>query len=282
MERSDIAGLRHFIGHIGAIALCTGLILFEISYFQLLFVLQGFLIVFLFTPLHETVHQTPFRSQYLNIWIGRFCGFFIFLGADWFRYFHLAHHRYTNISEKDPELAAPKPRTLWQYLRYLSGLPDIYGRLRVLIINAFIPNQDDFVPPRVKAKVRKEARIQHVLYFSLLVVSFIVNSSILISIWILPLLLGGPFLRAYLLAEHARCPNVSSMLENTRTTFTSAFVRYFAWNMPFHVEHHAYPSVPFHKLPEFHNHINAHIVHKQNGYVRFNGDYLIDAWGQRL
>ena len=64
-------------------------------------------------------------------------------------------------------------------------------------------------------------------------------------------LLGQPFLRAYLLAEHARCPHVANMLENTRTTFTTALVRLIAWNMPFHAEHHAYPAVPFHKLPRF-------------------------------
>ena len=72
------------------------------------------------------------------------------------------------------------------------------------------------------------------------------------------------------------------MLDNTRTTFTNAFVRFIAWNMPYHVEHHVYPSVPFHKLPEFHAHINAYIMHKQNGYFRFNQDYLVDSWAQKL
>ena len=82
--------------------------------------------------------------------------------------------------------------------------------------------------------------------------SVALSSPALLWVWIVPILLGQPFLRAYLLAEHARCPHVANMLENTRTTFTTALVRLIAWNMPFHAEHHAYPAVPFHKLPRFH------------------------------
>ncbi|WP_246694633.1 fatty acid desaturase, partial [Mesorhizobium sp. M2D.F.Ca.ET.147.01.1.1] len=67
-----------------------------------------------------------------------------------------------------------------------------------------------------------------------------------------PALLGQPFLRLYLMAEHGRCPLVANMLENTRTTLTNWFVHKLAWNMPYHAEHHAYPGVPFHQLPEFH------------------------------
>jgi fatty acid desaturase len=63
------------------------------------------------------------------------------------------------------------------------------------------------------------------------------------------------------------------MLENTRTTLTNRVVRFIAWNMPYHVEHHAYPSVPFHKLPEFHQHTQAHIKHLDEGYARFNRDF---------
>ena len=40
-----------------------------------------------------------------------------------------------------------------------------------------------------------------------------------------------------------------SAFQNTRTTYTGAVVKWVAWNMPYHVEHHAYPSIPFHALP---------------------------------
>jgi hypothetical protein len=37
--------------------------------------------------------------------------------------------------------------------------------------------------------------------------------------WIVPALLGQPWLRLFLLAEHAGCPQVRDMLANSRTTY---------------------------------------------------------------
>jgi fatty acid desaturase len=97
---------------------------------------------------------------------------------------------------------------------------------------------------------------------------------VLLWVWIVPALIGQPFLRLYLLAEHGRCPFVANMLENTRTTATTWVVRKLAWNMPYHAEHHSYPAVPFHKLPEFHAIVEAHLKETENGYVRFNAKYV--------
>jgi fatty acid desaturase len=38
--------------------------------------------------------------------------------------------------------------------------------------------------------------------------------------------------------------------------------------MPYHAEHHAYPSVPFHALPGLHHLVAARIVHHAQGYHR--------------
>jgi len=44
-------------------------------------------------------------------------------------------------------------------------------------------------------------------------------------------------------------------------------VRLFAWNMPYHAEHHAYPAVPFHALPRLHQGIREKIANVEPGYV---------------
>ena len=82
---------------------------------------------------------------------------------------------------------------------------------------------------------------------------------VLFWVWILPCLPGQPVLRLYLLAEHGRCPFVADMLKNTRTTFTNRIVRFLAWNMPYHVEHHTLPQVPFHRLPDLHDRMQPHL-----------------------
>ncbi|GAB5448116.1 fatty acid desaturase [Gymnodinialimonas sp.] len=271
---TDAPGVRQFAGHIGAIGVGAVLILSDVPMMALLMLVQGILISFLFTALHETTHRTPFKTLALNIWVGRICGAFVLIGPEWFRYFHLAHHGHTHDPDNDPELATPKPETIWQYAVYLSGLPDIAKRLTVLIRNATRPNRDAYVPEGAKPRIKTEARCLLAFYAGIVAVGLWFWTPAALLVWLLPLLMGGPFLRAYLLAEHARCPHAASMLDNTRTTLTTRLVRALAWNMPYHAEHHAYPAVPFHKLPAFHEHAKAHITHLQPGYVRFHRSFV--------
>ena len=81
--------------------------------------------------------------------------------------------------------------------------------------------------------------------------------------WIVPMLLGQPALRAFLLAEHTGCPLVADMAANTLTT---AAVRLLGWNMPFHTEHDLYPAVPFHALPPLHSAIRDRLTVVWPGY----------------
>ena len=88
---------------------------------------------------------------------------------------------------------------------------------------------------------------------------------------VLPALVGQPFLRAYLLAEHAGCDEgAGNMLANTRTLLTLRPVRWLAWNMPFHAEHHSFPAVPFHALPRLHAVMRDELKHFEPGYIAFH------------
>ncbi|MGH8760392.1 MAG: fatty acid desaturase [Burkholderiales bacterium] len=274
--RADVPGIVHFAGHFGAILVMMGLIAAEIPYWPLLMPPLGILIIFLFTALHETVHDTPFRSALLNRIVANICGFLVIVPPIWFRYFHLAHHRHTHESGNDPELMIPKPETLRQYASHLSGIPYWIVMAKTIAANVAGRNAEAYVPERGRANVVEEARIFVGLYGFLPLASLITGSAILLWIWIVPVLLGQPFLRAYLLAEHARCPHVANMLENTRTTFTNRLVRFLAWNMPFHAEHHAYPTVPFHKLPRFHEIVREHLRTTERGYLRFHRNFARD------
>ena len=271
LARSDRLGLIRLACHWGSIALIAVLILLRVPLWPLLMVAEGVLIVFLFTTLHETIHKTAFRSAWINDAVAAVCGFLILLPPHWFRYFHFAHHRHTHDPEKDPELATPKPRTVAQYALYLSGLPYWSAQMRTLFVNAAGRDADEFVPAGGRAKVRSEARMFLSIYALLLAGSLVLANPALLWIWIMPALLGQPFLRAYLLAEHTLCPHVANMLDNSRTTFTNALIRFIAWNMPYHAEHHAYPAVPFHKLPEFHAVTRKFLSQTERGYVRFHG-----------
>ncbi len=237
---------------------------------------QGIVIIFLFCAMHEAVHETAFASRRLNRVVGWICGFAVGIAPTWFTYFHLAHHRHTHDRERDPELAISKPHTLTQYLVYLSGLPAWWGNARALAANALGRSHEPFVPERGRAKVIAEARLFLSLYAALALASFAFSSTLLVWAWLVPVLLGQPFLRAYLLAEHARCAHVANMLHNTRTTFTTAIVRWIAWNMPYHTEHHVHPGVPFHLLPAFHKIMRDRLVVTERGYARFHSKLIAE------
>ena len=92
--------------------------------------------------------------------------------------------------------------------------------------------------------------------------------------WIGPQLLGQPPLRAYLLTEHTGCTQDRNGLTNTRTTLTSAPVRLLMWDMPYHAEHHLFPSIPFHRLADAHGLIRKKLGFVQPGYMRWNFGFV--------
>jgi len=270
---SDAPGLRHLAGHLALIAGFGLWIAQGWPLWQLALVGQGIAICFLFTLEHEATHKTPFTTAWLNEWVGRITGFVILNPFEWFRYFHLAHHRHTNIPDKDPELlSGAKPETWPAYLTHISGLPYWWTMACQTVTNARGRDPGDYVPKRAHARIRKEARVMLAGY-ALCALSLVLTP-LLLWVWLLPCLIGQPFLRLYLLAEHGRCAFVANMLENTRTTFTNRAVRFLAWNMPYHVEHHSLPQVPFHQLPALHDHMQGHHHVTADGYARFTADYL--------
>jgi fatty acid desaturase len=270
--RSDAAGLLHLAGHAGAI-LATGLLIATgVPGWWLLLPVQGVLIAFLFTLEHEATHKTPFASAALNEWAGHASGFLLLLPFGWFRYFHLAHHRWTNIDGKDPELESGRPETMRAWLWHMSGLPYWLAGVRLLIRLVRGNATDGFLPEGARGRVVAEARLMLAGYTG--VALSLIWSPLLFWVWLLPVLLGQPALRLYLLAEHGDCPRVENMFANTRTTFTTALMRFIAWNMPYHVEHHVYPAVPFHQLPALHNLMREKLEVTADGYIAFTKEYL--------
>lgn len=110
-QRSDAAGFAQLAGHFAALVATGYLISSSIGtyWLPLALLVHGFVLVFLFAPLHETIHRTAFRSRWVNTAVSWFCGAALMLPPDYFRAFHFTHHRYTQNPERDPELGYAKP-----------------------------------------------------------------------------------------------------------------------------------------------------------------------------
>src|SRR6185295_12070873 len=98
---------------------------------------HGIVLIFLFAPLHETIHRTAFHSRALNDITAFIIGVLLMLPREYFRAFHFAHHRFTQDPARDPELAAPKPTNLRQWLWHVSGVPYWMAQTRGTVEHAF-------------------------------------------------------------------------------------------------------------------------------------------------
>jgi fatty acid desaturase len=273
--RSDSKGLIHLAGHIGALLVMALYIWAQAPLWPLLLLPYGIAMVFLFTLSHECTHATPFAHPRISDLVGHAVSPVIVLPFTWFRYFHLAHHKYTNDPDRDPEIAGhPRPTTWADYLNYLTGRGYWSTGASVIWNHALGRVTAPYLPAREHPAMIREARILLALY--VLAALSLFFSPMALWLWIIPALIGQPFLRLYLLAEHGLCPPVADMLENTRTTLTNRIVRFLAWNMPYHAEHHVLPMVPFHALPALHRRIAAHLKSVSNGYTEFTQAYARD------
>ena len=274
-EPSDRAGLLHLAGHLGLLVV-TGTLISATRGTLLIvpaLILHGIVLVFLFAPLHESLHRTAFRSLWLNNAVAWFAGVALMLPPNWFRAFHFAHHRYTQIEGRDPELDAKRVETWPDYLVHLSGWRYWKGSVALLFRNASGHASAAFVPKHLEPRLVREARIMLAVYALAAALSLAFRSYAALIYWVIPALLGQPFLRAYLLAEHTGLPFVEDFWENTRTTLTGFPVRFLAWNMPFHTEHHVNPAVPFHALPALHARERERLKVVSPGYVAFHREW---------
>ncbi len=276
-RRSDARGLGQLAGHLIVLAATGTAVAGTLGTYWLLpaLVVHGVVLIFLFSPLHECVHRTAFASRALNDAVAWLCGAVMLLPPAYFRAFHFAHHRHTQDPARDPELALLQPNDLGRYLLRVSGLPYWRERGTTLLRHALTGHvAQPFIAPRLVPAVVREARFLLLFYAGIAAVSFALESGAALTYWIAPAVLGQPALRLYLLAEHTGCPLVPDMLRNSRTTRSNRLVRYLAWNMPYHAEHHAYPALPFHALPAAHDLLNDRIETQAPGYWAAQRDIL--------
>ena len=272
-RRSDRRGLAQLVAHLALLVVSGTVVLAALGSLWLLpaLLIHGILLSFLFAPLHECIHRTAFAGRRLNDVVAAAFGAVLLLPAGYFRAFHLTHHRFTQDRARDPELAGPPLRTRRDYLVKISGLPYWGERLATTLRHAAGRVTEDFLPAHQQRTVIREARLYLGVYGLLAGVSFAAGSWLLVWLWILPALLGQPFLRLYLLAEHWDCPEVPDMLANSRSTATNRALAFLCWNMNRHTAHHAFPAVTFHALPAADRLLACRAGVRTAGYAKLQG-----------
>ncbi len=284
--RSNGPGLIHLAIHCLALLLTGALVALTSGTLWLqipAMLLYGTVIVLTFAPLHECSHGTAFKTRWINYAVGYVIATLTFRPFLYFKYRHAAHHTYTQHPERDPDIV-PFPNSFGSYAALIIGAgfwPKLVGTLWRGTTGHFNESEKSFLPESVRRQVANEIRVQCLFYLAVLLLSLYYDSTLALTYWLIPRILGEPVLRAIRMAEHTGTAESPDLLANTRTTLTNPLLRLLYWNMPYHAEHHLASSVPFHALAKMHDHVAPHLTCVTRGYMTVHSEILRTIWNQK-
>lgn len=208
---------------------------------------------------HEAGHGTAFRTRWMDQAVYQIACFFMMRNPVTWRYAHARHHSDTLVVGRDPEIVAMRPARLGRILLNLVGLVDVPQAIATMLrlsVGRLSRDERDYVPEQERAAAVRTARIWLVIYAA------VIATAVLTSSWLPLVLVGGPRLYGcfmhvvYGLTQHSGLgENVIDHRLNTRTVLMGPIHRFLYWNMNFHIEHHMFPMVPYHRLPELHEEV---------------------------
>ena len=238
--------------------------------------------------MHDAAHYRLFTNRRVNDFVSNvFLAFPLGVSTSLYRRNHLAHHRYVNDAERDPDFVCVVDDSDWEwpkscthckmlFLRDLTGLSVV--RLSHVIWYRWSPWPYLFTPV---AKGPDWSERLFLLSWVACVASALIFLNawwLFLGLWVLPAstMLTAIF-RVRSLAEHY-CVERVNELNHTRTVLPSYWERWLLspLNVNFHLEHHLFPTVPFFNLPKLHAELmqlpefraHAHITLTYLGCVR--------------
>ncbi len=206
---------------------------------------------------HECGHGTAFRTMWMNNVIYHIACFMIMREPTIWRWSHTRHHTDTIIVGRDPEIAVMRPAVIARVVAGFFGIPQFWAVSKSLIRHAAGRMSDEeatFIPEMERGKVYLTARIWLAIHLAVVALAVYMGS-------ILPMLLVGPLPTMYGTwlhvvtgyTQHAGlAEDVLDHRLNSRTVYMNPVTRWIYWNMNYHVEHHMFPMVPYHRLPALH------------------------------
>ncbi|MFM8311297.1 MAG: fatty acid desaturase family protein [Ilumatobacteraceae bacterium] len=205
---------------------------------------------------HECGHSTAFRTKWMNDAVYQIGSFMVMRSPVAWRWSHVRHHADTLIVGRDPEIALMRPPRFWRQVSNLLGLYDSWGAMRAMVRHAagrLSVDEASYVPAARRPRVHTTARIWVLIYAATIAAAIATTSILPLMLIGLPRLYGQWHIQLTGFLQHgALADNVLDHRQNTRTVYMNPISRFIYWNMNYHAEHHMFPMVPYHRLPELH------------------------------
>jgi fatty acid desaturase len=198
---------------------------------------------------HDCGHRSAFRSTAANLWVGRLLAVFVYMPFTTFTELHRRHHGFLGQADGDPDEWFYEGGKARLFLRECLFMP------RFIVLS--LTRLADFgVRRRVVAELAANTAVHSAVVLGLLASG---QLRLLVFGYAVPLLwlacVFNPISRGFEhlpLAELPAGDPARHDLRHNTITVSSRWVGLLWANIGFHVEHHMYPRVPFHRLPALH------------------------------
>ncbi|MEX0330967.1 MAG: fatty acid desaturase, partial [Puniceicoccaceae bacterium] len=205
---------------------------------------------------HESSHGTAFRTDWMNNVLYEIASFMVMRESVVWRWSHTRHHSDTIIVGRDPEIAVPRPPDIKALILGIFNLTVYPKYFKGIISHSLGKMSDDektFIPETEFGKIYRNARVYVFIYASVIALSIYTGSVLPLFYVGLTNIFGSWLMVLYGLTQHAGlAENVLDHRLNCRTVYMNPIHRFLYWNMNYHVEHHMFPLVPYHKQRELH------------------------------
>jgi fatty acid desaturase len=242
-------------------------------------VVNGLMYAHLIELQHECLHGHAFLSPKLNRLFGTLCGIFVMGSHSHYRYDHLRHHAYLGTSQ-NKEHFSYRFQNLNSSLGFAMAFFDLSRYIRVARFTMLAILWQP-LPGIEKENYSRSIKLEHLLYFILLIASVVLTvytrSSIFVLAWWLPALLISEGVHFMIeMPEHfgLNTQTNANVLDNTRTINTSKLVSWFVNGNDIHTAHHYHQGVPMCNLRKLHDLIEPNISVIEPSYLHFYGQVV--------
>ncbi|MCS6245789.1 MAG: NADH:ubiquinone reductase (Na(+)-transporting) subunit F [Opitutus sp.] len=205
---------------------------------------------------HEAGHGTAFKTDWMNNVLYEIASFMVMRESTVWRWSHTRHHSDTIIVGRDPEIAVPRPPDLKALLLGFFNVnvyPCYFKKIFRHASGRMSADEKTYIPETEFSKIYLKARVSVAIYATAIATAIVTRSILPLLFVGLANIFGSWLMVVYGLTQHTGlAENVLDHRLNCRTVYMNFIHRYLYWNMNYHVEHHMFPLVPYHNLPQLH------------------------------
>jgi len=288
--KSDAKGFAQSAGHLGILLLTGGTTLWAAAnstwwLMALAIFLHGTVAAFYINAVHELVHKSVFKTQWLNQLFARIFSFLGWIHFENFYNSHMRHHQFTLHPPDDLEVVLPYKvlaKHFWQtgFIHVKPWSPMVH-QIKVCLRLARGQFEGEWenklYPADEPEKVHPIKRWAKTLLVGhgLILLGSIAAGILLSPVWFLVPVLTSltPVYGSWLFflcnnTQHIGLQDsVNDFRLSCRTFTVNPVVQFLYWHMNYHIEHHMYAAVPCYNLGQLHRAIEHQLPPTPHGLV---------------